>query len=190
MKKLSIFLCAIMLILATVLPVSAGSMDSVWQGLALEEYAMFVTGDLDAVHMRGFDVTSDGKYILGGCLNPKGQSTLEKIDVEKQLSVGKYQHIEADGKVSYIKGVDIDDRGYVYGGVANNANNGAVYFAIIKLEDMQQVCSVKIDIAGKCGVNGTAVAKIGDRYYLYFVVNYDTDRIYCYDVTRMSTTPC
>ena len=50
MKKLSVMLCAILLLAAMVLPVSAGSMDSVWEGLKLEEYHLFARGDLDAYH--------------------------------------------------------------------------------------------------------------------------------------------
>ena len=88
MKKLSVMLCAILLLAAMVLPVSAGSMDSVWQDLKLEEYHLFAKGDLAAYHMRGFDVTEDGKYILGGVLNAKGTSALEKIDFGTVASAG------------------------------------------------------------------------------------------------------
>ncbi len=163
--------------------VNAGMYDDTFNGLTLSEYALYEQGTLDAVQMRAFAVDPNGKYYYGGLLNG-GTPTVYQFDINTKEEVCTYTFDEDPG--SYIKAIATDDRGYVYMGVATPSNTEAVYFAICKEAGLEEVKWVKIDIPGKVGVNGACVWNNNGKYYLYFVTNYETDRIYCYDVTDVS----
>ena len=125
-------------------------------------------------------LTRTASTIIAGFLN-SGTPTVYQFDASTGKEVTKYTFKEDNG--AYIKAIGTDDRGYVYMGIANAANNGAVYFSICTEKGLAEQKWVKIDIDGKVGVNGAYARQIDGKYYLWFVTNYDTDRIYCYDVT-------
>ncbi|MCQ2433493.1 MAG: hypothetical protein MJ175_12900, partial [Clostridia bacterium] len=156
--------------------------DGAFADLTLEEFALYENGELDAVQMRAFAVDPNGLYYYGGFLNG-GTPTVYQFNAYTGAPVCSYVFNEDEDPGAYIKAIACDSRGYVYMGVANKANNGAVYFAICKADGLEEVKWVKIEIEGKVGVNGAAVLEKDGKVYLYFVTNYDTDRIYCYDVT-------
>ncbi len=181
--KLLTVLMAVMMI-ATCM-VSAGKYDDVFDNLTLSEFALYEQGTLDAVQLRAFAVDPNGKYYYGGLLNG-GTPTVYQFDAASGAEVCTYQFDASEDPGAYIKAIAADDRGYVYMGVANAANNGAVYFAICKEAGLEPVKWVKIEIEGKVGVNGACVSRVGDQYYLYFITNYETDRLYCYNVTDVN----
>ena len=59
-------------------------------------------------------------------------------------------------------------------------------FAEKLLDGLNEIKWVKIEIEGKVGVNGACVREVNGSYYLYFITNYDSDRLYCYDVTDVN----
>ena len=183
MLKLMTLVLAVMMIAACA--VNAGQYDDVFANLTLSEFALYEQGTLDAVQLRAFAVDPNGKYYYGGLLNG-GTPTVYQFDAATGAEVCTYQFDPSEDPGAYIKALAADDRGYVYMGVANVANNGAVYFAICSEDGLSEIKWVKIEIEGKVGVNGAAVRQLGDKYYLYFVTNYETDRIYCYDVTDVN----
>ena len=174
-------LIAVMMIVTCA--VSAGKYDNVFDNLSLSEFAYYESGTLDAIQLRAFAVDPNGKYYYGGLLNG-GTPTVYQFSAADGSEVCTYTFDEEPG--SYIKALAADDRGYVYMGIANAANNGAVYFAICEQNGLNEVKWVKIEIEGKVGVNGACVRRDGDQYYLYFVTNYDTDRVYSYNVTDVT----
>ena len=165
--------------------VNAGQYDDVFANLSISEFALYEQGTLDALGMRAFTVDPNGKYYYGGFLNG-GIPTVYQFNAATGDEVCTYQFDATEDEGAYIKAIAADDRGYVYMGVANKANNGAVYFAICSENGLSQIKWVKIEIEGKVGINGACAAHLGDNYYLYFITNYDTDRIYCYDVTDVN----
>lgn len=179
--KLLTAVIAVMMIVSCM--VSAGKYDNVFDNLTLSEFALYEQGTLDAVQMRAFAVDPNGKYYYGGLLNG-GTPTVYQFDAKNGSEVCTYTFDDDAG--SYIKAIATDDRGYVYMGIANAANNGTIYFAICEENGLKQVKYVQIDIEGKIGVNGACIRRDGDQYYLYFVTNYDTDRLYCYNVTDVN----
>lgn len=183
MLKLLTLVLAVMMIAACA--VNAGQYDDVFANLTLSEFALYEQGTLDAVQLRAFAVDPNGKYYYGGLLNG-GTPTVYQFDAATGAEVCTYQFDPSEDPGAYIKALAADDRGYVYMGVANAANNGAVYFAICSEDGLSEIKWVKIEIEGKVGVNGAAVRQLGGKYYLYFVTNYETDRIYCYDVTDVN----
>jgi len=174
-----------------------------WSGVKLEEFIRILnsyveTSDtllIEGNHtMRGFAVSPDGKYAFGGFLNPGGTSAVNMFDLDTAVPIGAYAYEQADGKRSYAKGLAVDDRGYLYVGLAYNPNYGAVDFAVVSYNDkgeMTEVSYTNIITEGtrgsssspKLGVNGVAVEKLGEKYYAYFVINYDLDYLYRFDVT-------
>ncbi len=181
--KLLTMLMAVMMIATCV--VSAGKYDEVFDNLTLSEFAVYEQGSLDAVQLRAFAVDPNGKYYYGGLLNG-GTPTVYQFDAKTGSEICTYQFDPAEDPGAYIKAIAADDRGYVYMGVANKANDGAVYFAICKEDGLEEVKWVKIELAGKVGVNGACVSRVGDEYFLYFITNYDTDRLYSYNVTDVN----
>ena len=181
MFKLLTVLLAVMRIAVCVF--NAGQYDEVFANLSFSEYALYEQGTLDALQLRAFAVDPNGKYYYGGLLNG-GTPTVYQFDAATGAEVCTYTFDEDPG--AYIKAIAADDRGYVYMGVANAANNGAVYFAICDQNGLSEIKWVMIEIEGKVGVNGATIRRDGDKYYLYFVTNYDTDRIYSYDVTDVN----
>ncbi len=165
--------------------VNAGQYDDVFANLSFSEFALYEQGTLDAVQLRAFAVDPNGKYYYGGLLNG-GTPTVYQFDAATGDPVCTYQFDPSEDPGAYIKALAADDRGYVYMGVANAANNGAVYFAICSEDGLEEIKWVKIEIEGKVGVNGACVREVNGNYYLYFITNYDSDRLYCYDVTDVN----
>ena len=149
--------------------------------------------------MRGFTVSTDGKYAFGGYLNPGNTSAVARFNLETGHADAYYQYAQTEGSsvgtVSYPKGLDCDDRGYLYVGLAYNPNKIRAYFAVLDYEtvkdDMMKevsVTSVFYDEANtKIGVNGLKVRNIDGKYYCYIILNYDEDYLYRYDVTTPET---
>ena len=164
-------------ILSAAVTVSAGSYDQVFGDPMFTELAVYTGDEIGSYQMRGFTASPDGKYLFGGCL--QADKRVYKFDAATGKVLGEYK----DSEPGYGKGLAADDRGYLYVGIANQANDGAVLYSIVEYETMKEVYIETIKIAGKVGVNGAAVAKLGDKYYLYFVTNYGPNYIYCYDVT-------
>lgn|GEM_PF-997658 len=155
----------------------AGPYDSVFAQATFSTLVEFDKNDILTYELRGFCSSTDGKYLFGGLL--QNLRRVIKIDAATGEVLGEY----SDDEPGYPKGLAADDRGYLYVGIANAANDGAVGFAIVDIESMEEVKFVSTEIAGKVGVNGVAVAKLGGKYYLYVITNYDTDRLYRWDVT-------
>ena len=152
------------------------------------------------INMRGFAMSADGRYCYMGTLNGgTGVRGVVVFDTQRaQVTDLYYQY---DGEIglsgspfSYAKGIAADDRGYVYVGFAFSKNYNIVNLGIAKQQDdgtLEEVYYDAIyefgapgDEGGiKVGVNGVDVAKVGDSYYCYVMVNYDYDALYCIDVT-------
>ena len=179
MKKtsLGIFLILALLLSSLMLPVSAGSYDGVFTGATFSVFAEYSEGDVGTYEMRGFAASPDGKYLYAGCL--QGDKRVLKIDAASGAVVGEY----SDSEPGYPKGLFVDDRGYLYVGIAVQSNDGSVKYAIVNADTMQEEYAEEIAIEGRVGINGATAKKIGDKYYLYFVTNYGPNYIYCYDVT-------
>jgi hypothetical protein len=116
------------------------------------------------------------------------------FDLSTALPIGSYIHNQADNGRSYPKGLAADDRGYLYVGLAYYPNYGSADFSVVKYTDKGELTEVSYtniltigtpgDKSGKkMGINGADVQKIGNKYYAYFVVNYDVDFLYRFDVT-------
>ena len=152
------------------------------------------------INMRGFGMSSDGRYMYMGTLNGgTGVRGVVVYDTQKCLVTDLYYHY--DGEVgldgspySYAKGISADDRGYVYVGFAFSKNYNVVNLGIARQMDDGTLEEVAFEVAYEfgepgdeggihVGVNGVDVANVGDKYYCYVMVNYDYDALYCFDVT-------
>lgn len=207
MKRLaSVLLAALLLLASLCVGASAASADD-WKDIEfhlLEQVlngAVFSAGaeyfDEGRYCMRGFAVSPDGRYLIGGFLNPNTNSAIEMIDTTTGKPAGTYSYTEDSGVKSYPKGLDCDDRGYLYAGLAWSPNYGTAHFAVLdyKTKDSSgyfkeisrtQILEVSTpgDKSGtKVGINGVAVQQVYGIYYLYVVVNYDVDYLYRFDVT-------
>ena len=200
--KLTVTLILTLLLVSSLcLPGSAVTVTD-WSQVKLEEFIKIINGYVEtsdtlliegSTTMRGFTVSPDGKYAFGGFLNGSTQA-VNMFDLETAVPIGVYTHDQPNGKRSYPKGLAVDDRGYLYVGLAYNTNYGSADFAVVKYDDkgeMTEVSYTNLITDGtpgdskspKMGVNGAAVKKIGNNYYAYFVVNYDIDHLYRFDVT-------
>lgn len=152
------------------------------------------------INMRGFSMSADGRYMYMGQLNGgTGVRGVVVYDTQKCVVTDLYYTYDGDAGLSgspfsYAKGIAADDRGYVYVGFAFSKNYNVVNLGIAKqLEDgtLEEVSFDSIFEFGdpgaeggiKVGVNGVDVAKVGDKYYCYAMINYDYDALYCIDVT-------
>ena len=153
-KALKLFAALLSVMLIAACPVSAGLYDEAFDGLTISQYALYEAGSLDAVRMRGFAVDPNGKYYYGGFLN-RGTPTVYQFDVATTEEVCTYTFDEDPG--AYIKAIAVDDRGYVYMGIANADNDGAVYFSICEEQGLKEVSWVMIEIEGEVGVNGACI---------------------------------
>ncbi len=200
LKRLSAVTLLLLLITALTIPSSAATD---WSTVKLEEYILIFnsyveTSDTVMAYgftcMRGFTVSPDGKYAFGGFLNPGGTSAVTMFDLSTALPLDSYIHDQADNSRSYPKGLAVDDRGYLYVGLAYYPNYGSADFSVVKYTDNGELTEVSYtniltigtpgDKSGKkMGINGADVQKIGNKYYAYFVVNYDVDFLYRFDVT-------
>ena len=152
------------------------------------------------VNMRGFAMSSDGRYMYMGTLNG-GNGVRGVVVYDTRTCKVTDLYYKYDGEVglsgnpfSYAKGMAADDRGYVYVGFAFSKNYNIVNLGIAKQQDDGTLEEVYYDAVYefgapgdeggiKVGVNGVDVAKVGDKYYCYFMTNYTYDALYCYDVT-------
>ena len=152
------------------------------------------------INMRGFGMSPDGRYLYMGHLNGgTGVRGVVVYDTEKCMVTDLYYHYDGENGLdgspfSYAKGIDADDRGYVYVGFAFSKNYNVINLGIAQqmedgtLEEVALEAAYSFGEAGDeggihVGVNGVAVSKVGDKYYCYIMVNYDYDALYCYDVT-------
>ncbi len=207
MKNLIRILCAMfiiaMLTMCLYVPASAATVD--WTQVKLEPLVEIINGYIETsdellvagqYSMRGFAVSPDGRFAFGGFLNPNSFAAMNIFDLESALAVDAWQHMQdANGGYSYPKGLAVDDRNNVYIGAAYYPNYGTADFAIASYDSNGALTEQGMwnivtegtigdkDNAPKMGVNGVDVAKIGDKYYMYAVINYDMDRLYRFDVT-------
>ena len=183
LKLAAALITATVMVSAASAVVSAGSYDDAFSSLKLSQFAEYKSGSLKASQLRAFGVDPNGKYYYGGLLQG-GSPTVYQFSASDGKAGATYTFAEDPG--AYIKAIGADDRGYVYMGIANKANNGAIYFSICKENGLEEIKWVKIDIPGKIGVNGACAVKLDGKYYLYIVTNYDTDRLYRYNVTDVN----
>lgn len=178
MRRLTVLLFVFIFALtALVSSVSAGADDAAFKSATFTPLRVFAEGELGTFQMRGFTASPDGEYLYGGILqNDRGVFRFNATDGS---SAGTYR----DAEPGFSKGLAADDRGNLYVGISNAANDGAVKFACVD-KDLKELSLTTIEIAGKVGVNGATVVKNGDKYLLYFVVNYGPNTIRCYDVTN------
>ena len=152
------------------------------------------------INMRGFGMSADGRYMYMGTLNGgSGVRGVVVYDTQKCLVTDLYYHYDGEAgdggaPYSYAKGISADDRGYVYVGFAFSKNYNVVNLGIAQQKDDGTLEEVAFKAAYEfgepgdangihVGVNGVDVAKVGDKYYCYVMVNYDYDALYCFDVT-------
>ncbi len=153
------------------------------------------------VNMRGFAMSADGKFAYMGTLNGgTGVRGVVVLNTATGCITDLYYKYDGENGLagsafSYAKGIDADDRGYVYTGFAFSNNYNLLNLGIAKqlengkLEEVYYGAvydngQVPGDSAGtKVGVNGVEVAKIGDKYYCFVMSNYQHDALYCFDVT-------
>ena len=182
MKRICAFFLAALLLCAP-LTVLAGSFDSVFTGnVTFTQVAKYGSAVLSGYQLRAFCVQKgdNAKYYFGGTLQqgPK----FFKFDAATGAKLATYEFSHDPG--AYIKGCASDDRGYAYAGIANKANNGSFFFSILDVDKWTEQSYLEEKVSTtKLGVNACAVYKTGSTYYLYVVCNYDTDRIYRYNVT-------
>ena len=162
------------------LPTLAGSADDAVKAATLELGAEFAPGDINgAIQMRGFTASPDGQYVYGGFL--QGGRYVVRFNVSDNTQAGSYKPQSEDNEL-YCKGLAVDDRGYLYVGITHASHSDIAVAAVDK--DMKQVGYLSEDL-GKpnTGINGVAVQKIKDQYFLFAVTAYDVDSVRCYDVT-------
>ena len=152
------------------------------------------------INMRGFAMSTDGRYLYMGQLNGgSGVRGVTVYDTEKCVVTDLYYHYDGEAgdpgnPFSYAKGIAADDRGYVYVGFAFSKNYNVVNLGIAQQKDDGTLEEVALKAAYEfgepgdeggihVGVNGVDVVKVGDKYYCYVMVNYDYDALYCFDVT-------
>ena len=152
------------------------------------------------VNMRGFGMSADGRYLYMGTLNGgTGVRGVVVYDTERCVVTDLYYTYDGEAGLegspfSYAKGIDADDRGYVYVGFAFSKNYNVVNLGIAQQKEdgtLEEVSLESVYEFGEpgdeggihVGVNGVDVAKVGDKYYCYVMVNYDYDALYCLDVT-------
>jgi hypothetical protein len=152
------------------------------------------------VNMRGFAMSTDGRYLYMGTLNGgTGVRGVTVFDTKQAKITDLYYKYDGeaghtDNPFSYAKGIATDDRGYVYAGFAFSKNYNIVNLGIARQQEdgtLEEVYYDAVYAFGnpgdeggiKVGVNGVDVAKVGDKYYCYFMTNYTYDALYCYDVT-------
>lgn len=178
MKKLLTLALATLMIVACALTASAGWCDEAFADAEFEVLATYGSEVLGTYQMRGFAVDPNGKYLFGG--NLQGGPTMYKFNTKGEM-LDSYQFTTDPG--SYVKAIACDERGYVYNGIANAANNGAFFFSICDMETLTEQSYYEVKIDGKIGVNGVGVSEVDGKYILALACNYDTNRMYFFDVT-------
>lgn len=162
--------------------------------------------EICSINMRGFSVTQDGKYGLMGHLNGSDFRGCALFDFATGAITDVYYRYDSEqdpdisqGPFSYVKGIASDDRGNVYCGFSFSTNYNLVSLGIAHINDetktfeelwegpVYQFGDKPGDSTGiQVGINGVEVAKVGDKYYCYVMVNYAYDALYCFDVTDPS----
>lgn len=134
--------------------------------------------------LRGFTASADGSYLYGGFIKggPRG---VYKIDAQTGEDVWYYQD-RGYSQPGFCKGVAVDDRGYVYVGITIWEQEGEVQIAVLDDDNGQELSLTPISTIGKVGINGVTVRKDGDKYLLYLITNYQTNAVYCYDITDVN----
>ena len=187
MKKfLAVIICAV-LVLAAAIAVFAGADDEALKAASLEVLGEVPPVEVNnAIEMRGFTASLDGKYVYGGFL--QGGRYTVRFDVENGLEqAGSYKpahNVAGDAADNeYCKGLATDDRGYLYVGVTH-ANKGFTTVAVVDGDMNELGYMTETYSASKTGINGVAAHKTADgKYLLYAVTCYDVDGVHCYDVT-------
>jgi hypothetical protein len=150
--------------------------------------------------VQGFAMSPDGGYCYMGALSGgTGIRGLAVFDTRQAKVTDLYYRYDGeagqpDCPFSCATGVAADDRGFVYVGFASSGSSNAVHLGIARQMDdgtLEEVCYGAVYACGdsdgegavRVGVNGVDVAKVGDRYYCYFVTSGTHDALYCYDVT-------
>ncbi len=140
--------------------------------------------------MRGMAVSSDGKYLFGGYLNPGGASAIEMFSAETGELISGVQFYQVENTLaSFPKGLATDDRGILYAALAYNPNESgradlATYtYENGELEEHGWALLTDLKNNTKVGVNGITVEKIDGKYYAYVVINYELDLLARVDVT-------
>ena len=180
MKKTALFLLCAVMIFALAVPVFAGSADEAVKAATLTLGAEFAPADINnAIEMRGFTASPDGKYVYGGFL--QGGRYVVRFNTSDNSPAGDYKPSYTSDNELYCKGLAVDDRGILFIGVTHNGKSDIGIVAVDK--DMKEIGRKVDDLGSKTGINGVAVQKTGDKYYLYAVTAYNVDSVRCYDVT-------
>ncbi len=178
MKKL----LSIVIVITMISTLIAGTVttNAVVESTELELGGIFDSSTINnAIQMRGFTASPDGKYVYGGFL--QGGRYVVRFNVSDNSQAGSYKPVSTDNEL-YCKGLAVDDRGYLYVGITHAGHSDIAVAAVDK--DMNQVGYLSEDLGvSNTGINGVAVQKIGEKYYLYAVTAYDADGVRRYDVT-------
>ncbi len=151
------------------------------------------------VNMRGFGMSPNGDYAYMGTLNGSELRGVVVYNTVTGVCTDFYYHQNkaADGTTtgfSFAKGIDADERGYVYVGFTYAPDQGIVHLGIAQQQSDGTLTDVSDTVVyqdpngtpgagAQLGINGVDVITIGDKTYCYVVVNYTYDALYCYDVT-------
>lgn len=102
-------------------------------------------------------------------------------------TTGKTLAVWENSENYYIKGIDSDDRGYIY---LTATPGGQTTFGYIIILDgnLQHIKTVPLVRDVVFGLNGITVAHIGNRYIAYVMINYGPNAIAAYDVTVLGNT--
>ncbi len=152
------------------------------------------------INMRGFAMAANGDYAYMGNLN--GGDGLRGVVVFNTVTgvctdLFYHQNVDENGMTtgfSYAKGIDADNRGYVYVGFTYFPDNGVVHLSIAEQQNdgtLTEVADIPVyedpngapGVGAHLGINGVDVVTIDEKTYCYVVVNYDYDALYCFDVT-------
>ena len=188
LKKLSVLLAVVMIIGLAAVTVNAGSDDAAINGATLSVFKEIAPGDEgNALEMRGFTASPDGKYLYCGFL--QGYRHVTKYDAATGDYIAEYEPlIENDDTVTednnYPKGFAVDCRGYLFVGITH-ANTDYISLACVDA-NMEEVSYITEDLGETTGINGVASQKIGDKIFVYVTTSYDKDTIRCYDVTDVN----
>ena len=180
MKKVFAITICVMMVCMLAVSVFAGSADDSVKAATIELFISPKGSELDnGFQMRGFTASPDGKYVYAGVL--QGGRLVGRYDTATKELKGTYKPASADNEL-YCKGLAVDDRGYLFVGITHASHSDIAIAAVD--ENMEQVGYLSEDL-GKpnTGINGVAVQKIKDQYFLFAVTAYDVDSIRCYDVT-------
>ncbi len=149
------------------------------------------------VNMRGFGMSPNGDYAYMGNLNGSELRGVVVYNTVTGVCTDFYYHQNKDASgnttgFSFAKGIDADERGYVYMGFTYSPDYGIVHLGIAQQQSDGTLTEVSDTVVyqdgdpgagAHLGINGVDVITIGEKTYCYVVVNYDYDALYCYDVT-------